>query len=160
MPAPVFLMSILCDDGGHRMRPSHANKKGVRYRYYVSQAVLQNRSDEAGSIVRIAAPEIEGLVVAAVRRQIGDVGAQTISGQASSSGESSDRDLVALPVERIVLTARHIDITLKSDASEPRPGFADRSETDEQDSSIQGTPAPIVLQMPWTPTSASARKGI
>src|SRR5260370_31572073 len=54
----------------------------------------------------------------------------------------------------------HIDITLKADASDPRPGFADRSETDEQDSSIQGTPAPIVLQMPWTPTSASARKGI
>jgi hypothetical protein len=28
------------------MSPSHANKKGVRYRYYVSQAVLQNRKDE------------------------------------------------------------------------------------------------------------------
>ena len=37
------------------MSPSHANKKGVRYRYYVSQAVLQNRKDEAGSIVRVAA---------------------------------------------------------------------------------------------------------
>jgi hypothetical protein len=26
------------------MSPSHANKKGVRYRYYVSQAILQNPS--------------------------------------------------------------------------------------------------------------------
>ena len=42
------------------MSPSHANKKGVRYRYYVSQAVLQNRKDEAGSIARVSAPDVEG----------------------------------------------------------------------------------------------------
>jgi hypothetical protein len=30
------------------MSPSHANKRGVRYRYYVSQALLQNRKAEAG----------------------------------------------------------------------------------------------------------------
>jgi site-specific DNA recombinase len=34
------------------MSPTHANKKGVRYRYYVSQALLQNRKAEAGSIAR------------------------------------------------------------------------------------------------------------
>jgi hypothetical protein len=34
---------------------SHANKKGVRYRYYVSQAVLQNRKENAGSIARVRA---------------------------------------------------------------------------------------------------------
>jgi site-specific DNA recombinase len=158
--SPAFLMGLLYDDRGNRMSPSHANKKGVRYRYYVSQAVLQNRSDEAGSIVRIAAPEIEGLVVAAVRHRLDEASGQANTGREPASTKIADRDLVALQVERIVLRARHIDITLKADASDPRPGFADRSETDEQDSSIQGTPAPIVLQMPWTPTSASARKGI
>jgi site-specific DNA recombinase len=30
----------------------------MRYRYYVSQAVLQNRKEEAGSIARVAAPDI------------------------------------------------------------------------------------------------------
>ena len=34
------------------MSPSHANKKGVRYRYYVSHALLQNRKANAGSIAR------------------------------------------------------------------------------------------------------------
>ncbi len=139
--SPAFLMGLLYDDRGHRMSPSHANKKGVRYRYYVSQAVLQNRSDEAGSIVRIAAPEIEGLVVAAVRHRIDDASGQANSGWEPASTKIADRELVALHVERIVLRARHIDITLKADASDPRPGFADRSETDEQDSSIPHRPA-------------------
>ncbi|HSZ73232.1 MAG TPA: hypothetical protein VK779_00315, partial [Rhizomicrobium sp.] len=46
----------LFDDRGNRMGPTHANKLGVRYRYYVSQAILQNRKVEAGSIARAPAP--------------------------------------------------------------------------------------------------------
>src|SRR6202040_1042852 len=37
--SPFFLSGLLYDDRGNLMSPSHANKKGVRYRYYVSQAV-------------------------------------------------------------------------------------------------------------------------
>jgi site-specific DNA recombinase len=55
--SPSFLSGLLFDDRGNRMSPSHANKKGVRYRYYVSQAVLQNRKEEAGDIARVAAPD-------------------------------------------------------------------------------------------------------
>ena len=40
--SPSFLSGLLYDDRGNLMSPSHANKKGLRYRYYVSQAVLQN----------------------------------------------------------------------------------------------------------------------
>ena len=57
--SPSFLSGLLFDDRGNLMSPSHANKKGVRYRYYVSQAVLQKRKGEAGSIARVAAPDIE-----------------------------------------------------------------------------------------------------
>jgi hypothetical protein len=71
--SPSFLCGLLFDDRGNPMSPSHANKKGVRYRYYVSQAVLQNRKDEAGSIARVAAPAIEELVIAALRHQVGDI---------------------------------------------------------------------------------------
>ena len=35
---PSLLAGLIYDDGGQRMTPSHANKKGTRYRYYVSQA--------------------------------------------------------------------------------------------------------------------------
>jgi site-specific DNA recombinase len=45
------------------MSPTHSNKLGVRYRYYVSHAFLQNRKEEAGSVTRVPAPEIEHLVL-------------------------------------------------------------------------------------------------
>ena len=37
-----LLMGLIYDEQGNRFTPSHANKKGRRYRYYVSQAVIQN----------------------------------------------------------------------------------------------------------------------
>ena len=55
----ALLTGRLFDDRGNRMSPTHANKKGARYRYYVSQALLQNRKAEAGSIARVPAPETE-----------------------------------------------------------------------------------------------------
>ncbi|KRE03239.1 resolvase [Bosea sp. Root670] len=59
------LAGLLHDDAGNRMSPSHARKNGARYRYYVSQALIQHRKAEAGSIARISAPEIEAAVLAA-----------------------------------------------------------------------------------------------
>ena len=109
------------------MSPSHANKKGVRYRYYVSQAVLQKRKDEAGSIARVAAPDIEELVIAALRHQVGNIDRQVFPGQTLPLLELSDRDLVALHVERIVLRSRHIDITLRGSAFPEGQGTVDAS---------------------------------
>ncbi len=61
------LAGLLHDDAGNRMSPSHARKNGVRYRYYVSQAVLQHRKGAAGSVARVSAPEIEEAVLAKAR---------------------------------------------------------------------------------------------
>jgi hypothetical protein len=57
---PACLAGRLFDDRGNRMSPTHANKRGVRYRYYVSHAILQNRKAEAGSIARVPAPAHRG----------------------------------------------------------------------------------------------------
>ncbi len=154
--SPAFLMGLLFDDRGHRMSPSHANKKSARYRYYVSQALLQNRKAEAGSIARIAAPEIEELVVAAIRHQVSEI-IQTGVSDPSSPTELSDRNLVAQHVDRIVLRTRHIDITLRAGASD---SHADRLEAGGQGTPDEPASAPTLLRLPWTPTSASARKGI
>src|SRR5262245_37434520 len=64
----AILAGRLYDDRGNRMSSTHANKKGVRYRYYVSQALLQNRKSEAGSIARVPAPEVESLVCDGLRK--------------------------------------------------------------------------------------------
>ena len=47
------------------MTPTHAKKGPKRYRYYVSQAVLQGR--DRPTITRVPAPEIEAAVVGALR---------------------------------------------------------------------------------------------
>jgi len=62
----ALLLGKLYDDRGNRMTPSYAIKKGVRYRYYVSCVLAQGRKEEAGSISRIAASEIETIVMDAV----------------------------------------------------------------------------------------------
>src|SRR5438552_7517915 len=63
----ALLMGLIFDDRGNRMSPSHTTRKGGRYRYYVSQAVLQGRKKEAGSVARIGADELERVVVTAIR---------------------------------------------------------------------------------------------
>ncbi len=54
------------------MSPSEASRGGRRWRYYVSQATLQGRKQDAGSIARVAAPEVEGKVLEAVREAVRD----------------------------------------------------------------------------------------
>jgi hypothetical protein len=64
----ALLLGKLYDDRGNRMTPSYAIKKGVRYRYYVSCVLAQGRKDEAGSVSRIAASEIETIVLGALAK--------------------------------------------------------------------------------------------
>jgi len=52
------------------MSPSHANKRGIRYRYYVSQALLQGRPVEAGSVARVAAPDLESIILKGLREHL------------------------------------------------------------------------------------------
>jgi site-specific DNA recombinase len=65
---PALLMGRIFDSAGNRMTPSHANKTGVRYGYYVSRAIPEGRKAEAGDPARIPALEIEEVVMAALRR--------------------------------------------------------------------------------------------
>ena len=56
----AWLAGRLYDDRGSRMSPSEASRGGRRWRYYVSQAILQGRKQDAGSIARVAASEDRG----------------------------------------------------------------------------------------------------
>ena len=60
------------------MTPSHAIKKGTRYRYYVSRPLITNKQTESSAGLRIAAVEIEQLVqwatAAAAMKSYSDAG--------------------------------------------------------------------------------------
>ena len=57
-----LLMGLLYDDAGNRMSPSHSNKKGIRYRYYITKPESCKGGRTFGKINKLAAGEIEGFV--------------------------------------------------------------------------------------------------
>src|SRR3954469_22031037 len=103
--SPAILTSRIFDDRGNRMSPTHSNKLGARYRYYVSHAILQKRKAEAGSNARVPAPEIEKLVLDEVRKHLGE---------AEHSLVMDDRDLIERYVDRILVKPEVIEVRLLS----------------------------------------------
>src|SRR5215204_463127 len=99
--SPAILSGRLFDNFGNRMSPSHTNKRGVRYRYYVSQTVLQGKPRPAGLVGRVPATEIEALVVAALRNHLN-------AGGAGEPSPDDDRDLLERYLERVTLTPNHL----------------------------------------------------
>jgi site-specific DNA recombinase len=63
----ALLLGRIYDDRGHRMTPSHVRKRGLKYRYYISSALLQGRPKQAGTVSRIPARDVEARVTKAVR---------------------------------------------------------------------------------------------
>jgi hypothetical protein len=60
---PSLLTGLLVDDRGERLTPSHAVKKGRRYRYYVSAALIADAGTDRARGWRLAAREIEVAVI-------------------------------------------------------------------------------------------------
>ena len=149
--SPALLAGRVFDDRGNPMSPSHANKRGVRYRYYVSHALLQNRKAEAGTVPRVSGPDIETIVVDALRQAIADHSAmKTTRSTATIASPDNDRDLIKHHVARIVLRPRSIEISLNG---EPPDDHEDKSQaaTDDERRSIS---------VPWSPPVAQRRKGV
>ena len=144
----ALLTGRLFDDRGNRMSPTHANKKGARYRYYVSQALLQNRKAEAGSIARVPAPETEKLVCDGVRRHLTAMGKEP-------STILTDRELIERHVARVVVKPQTLDIglipTSETSAQAENPSLTD--------SAPDLNPA-TKKAFPWTAPSFAAMKGI
>ena len=66
-----LLAGLIYDALGEPMTPSHAAKKGVRYRYYVSKSLLTGEK-EATKGQRIPAAHIEALVTGRIRTWLAD----------------------------------------------------------------------------------------
>lgn len=64
--APSPLAGKLFDDAGEALVATHATKRGVRYRYYVSRSLQHDTRAAGASGIRLPAPEIEGIVAAQI----------------------------------------------------------------------------------------------
>ncbi|HEX9170233.1 MAG TPA: recombinase family protein [Roseiarcus sp.] len=100
--SPSLLAGHIFDDRMNPMTPTHANKKGVRYRYYVSHALLQGQAKEAGSVPRISAPEVETLIANGLRANI------------DADDDASDREIIENHLGRAIVCRDQISITLRS----------------------------------------------
>jgi site-specific DNA recombinase len=132
----ALLLGKLYDDRGNLMSPSFSTKNGVRYRFYVSSALLRGRKAAAGSVGRVTATEIESAVLAALKTHQG--------WKESDNGT----DLIKM-LERVVIARDRLLITIADTASgrgtneEIRIAWSakakDAAATSESDGGSEGT---------------------
>lgn len=72
---PSLLAGLAFDETGERLTPSHAVKKGTRYRYYVSKSLIVGAAKDHSKGRRIPAGNLESLVVNRLRAVLMDHGA-------------------------------------------------------------------------------------
>jgi site-specific DNA recombinase len=72
---PSLLAGLVFDESGERLTPSHAVKKGTRYRYYVSRSLIIGTAKDRSKGRRIPAANLESLVITRLRTFLSDQGA-------------------------------------------------------------------------------------
>jgi DNA invertase Pin-like site-specific DNA recombinase len=126
-----LLTGRVFDDRGNLMTPSTTKKGDVYYRYYVSAALAQGRTDEAGNIARISAPDLEAAVIEAVGKE---------SGAPATLGLDDPTAHVALldRLDRVVVRANQLDVSLRAAGDQP----------------------PSIVSVPWSPKIATRKCAI
>jgi site-specific DNA recombinase len=132
MKSEALLAGRIFDDRGNRMTPSHVRKRGIKYRYYLSSALLQGQPERAGGVSRIAATEIERLVARSVRDHL------------NQSAEIEDAVLINTHVARIEVQSQQLVIEL-ANANGTTPKRPRRCN---------------VLKVPWHKTPSRRRREI
>jgi site-specific DNA recombinase len=142
-----LLMGRIFDDRGNRMTPTYAVKKGVRYRYYISAALIQGQSEEAAKLNRVPAVEIEKLIIGAVRKHLGETRHKEMRGDIPTS--LSDKELISTYIARVDVKRDHLAIQLAV-KSELQSGAQDKRPSDEFDE--RSHPNANILVVPWKKT--------
>ncbi len=132
MNSEALLLGRIYDDRGHRMTPSHARKRGIKYRYYISSALLHGRPQQAGTVNRIPADEIEALVTRAVRNHFNE------------PAEIANAVLINNYVVRVEVRSGQLVIELASKAANSKRKQKRRS----------------VIEVPWQKISPTRRREV
>ncbi len=144
------------------MSPSHATKGGRRYRYYVSQAILQGRQQDAGSLSRVAAMESERRVVEAVRgaapsdhleRSIGRQSIQRVSRHPGA-------DVTAIGIDAAASASSSCAFDVDPRAAVGRVTIRRTTLEIQFAEGVAGDSSDRILVIPWTPPSPYRRREI
>jgi site-specific DNA recombinase len=144
--SPALLVGRIFDDGGNRMTPSHSNKRGVRYRYYVSHALIQGRKHQAGTVRRVPATEIEDLVLRAVRQNLSNLNPENVP---------SDQNAIVEGIDKITVTREAIEIKLLQTEPTSTNASLGKRKSKEFQSATSNT-----VSVPWIAPAFVAVKGI
>jgi site-specific DNA recombinase len=128
----ALLAGRIFDDRGHRMTPSHARKGAIKYRYYISAALVQGQAERAGRVARVSATEVETLVANAIREHLGEQAA------------ADDKDLVRNRLVRVEMQASKLIIQLR------RAAVSDRNERQDLER----------IEVPWRKSAMVRRREI
>jgi DNA invertase Pin-like site-specific DNA recombinase len=97
---PSLLAGLVFDETGQRLTPTYSVKKGTRYRYYVSTALLTGTGTSCSNGRRIPAGDLEGLVIERLRAflthpgaMLDAIGDESPSGSGQSQWVERGRDL-------------------------------------------------------------------
>ena len=91
---PSLLTGMVFDESGERLTPTHAVKKGTRYRYYVSTSLITGAGRNRSSGRRIPAGNLEGLVINRLRTFLADPGAILDAADGDSHNGSGRSQLI------------------------------------------------------------------
>jgi site-specific DNA recombinase len=138
-----LLMGRIFDGRGNRMTPSYAVKNAVRYRYYISAALMQGQRNHAAKLNRVPATEIEKLILSAVRKHL--AGKPHTKIEAEAPGSLNDKKLISAYVTRVDVKPDHLAVQLS--ASERNSAVEDGRHLAEQDESVHRDTN--VLVVPW-----------
>ena len=67
----ALLKGLIFDGKGHKLLPTHCNKKGRRYHYYTSQHRLCCSGDQP-PVLRVPAPDLEALAIRSIASRLGE----------------------------------------------------------------------------------------
>ena len=128
----ALLMGRIFDDAGNRMTPTHARKRGVKYRYYLSSALLNGEAERTGSVSRVPAAALEAVVIRSVRQHL------------KSPAAMNDRSLIETHIARVEVHPERLIIRL-----------AQGEQAANEPAGPENT-----LSVPWQKTAATRRREI
>jgi DNA invertase Pin-like site-specific DNA recombinase len=92
---PSLLAGLVFDYSGERLTPTHAVKKGTRYRYYVSRSLITGTAKDYSQGKRIPAGNLENLVIGRLLAFLADEGAMLSAISDAEDNGAEQKRLIA-----------------------------------------------------------------